>query len=211
MSLKIKPTSASNYSADLPEEGIHFAVCVAVVDLGTHTPLHGYQGAAPTPAHKVFIAWELVDTATRIVVGRDFTASFNEKAKLRAWVKAWRGKDLAEGEEFDVAVLAGKPCQLSIEHKKSANGERTYPLISQVTQLRKGDKPAAASHEPIVFDLDSGKPFRCPEWMPFLYGKSIEDWVAESEERSGKKPSAPPVNPEADDPPADELENTNLF
>jgi hypothetical protein len=186
MGLNLKPTSGKDFGELVPE-GDYFAVCVGVIDLGTHTPIRGFQGAAPTAAHKVYIAWELADYTGNPVVGKDFTASLNEKAKLRAWVKKWRGRDFGEQEEFQLSKLVGQKCQLTISHTRS--GERTFANVEELTKLRSTDKVPDATRELITFDLDSGKAVYVPDWMPWLYGRPLDLWVETCEERAGKKPS----------------------
>jgi hypothetical protein len=198
MGLKIKPQSSKDFS-ELPPEGDHFAACVAVVDLGTHTPPKGYQGAPPESRHLVYIAWELVDLPTRPVVGKDFTASLHEKAKLRIWLKQWFGKDVAG--EFDVKKLVGQKCQLTVEHTP---GERAFAVITQLTKLRPDDKVKDAQHKAVSFDLDDGEDFDCPEWMPYLYGRDLGEWIDAREELTPPNPrhterqaSQPPDQEEA--------------
>lgn len=183
MGLKIKPQSNKDFS-ELPPEGDHFAACVAVVDLGTHTPPKGYQGAPPEARHLVFIAWELVDLPTRPVIGKDFTASLHEKAKLRIWLKQWFGKDVSG--EFDVKRLVGQKCQLTVEHTP---GERPFAVITQLTKLRATDKVKDAEHKATTFDLDEDEgEFDCPEWMPYLYGRDLSEWIADREELTPPSP-----------------------
>jgi hypothetical protein len=184
-------TAKKSVDFELPEEGQHFAVCVAVIDLGLHTPDKGYQGAEPQQAHKLFLCWELVDTPTRIVVGKDFTASLGKKAKLNEWIKAWRGKAVEVGETFSLAKLIKQKCVLLIEHKTS--GDRVFSNIAQLIQCRKTDVVKAPERDPVIFDLDDGKEFHGPDWMPYLYGRPIEDWIAareEKKERAKGEPSA---------------------
>jgi hypothetical protein len=193
MGLNLKPTSGKDFGELVPE-GDYFAVCVGVIDLGTHTPIRGFQGAAPTAAHKVYIAWELADYTGNPVVGKDFTASLNEKAKLRAWVKKWRGRDFGEQEEFQLSKLVGQKCQLTISHTRS--GERTFANVEELTKLRSTDKVPDATRELITFDLDSGKAVYVPDWICGL--RRVRSGPARSRRRAttigrtrGRKPSWP--------------------
>jgi hypothetical protein len=63
----------------------------------------------------------------------------NEKATLRKFLAAWRGKDFTEDESkaFDITVLLGKSCLLSIIHKTSSSGS-TYADIASVSMVPKG-------------------------------------------------------------------------
>src|SRR5262249_53352279 len=109
---------------DAPPAGSIPGVLVALIDLGTHT--EEYDGASKE-THKVYLAWELTGEAKpggggNFFIGRDYTYSFAESANLRKVVQAWRGKDFAQDEEFDLAMLLGKPCLLSLLHKQSQSG-----------------------------------------------------------------------------------------
>lgn len=189
MSLKTKATSSKDFDAELAPAGQHVAVCIAVIDLGTHTET--FQGQDPKDAHKIFLAWELTAESTRPVVGMGFTLSLHTKSKLRAWLKNWSGgKDLSDGQEFDVTKLAGLACQLTIEHKQS--GDRTFSNIANLTGLAKGMNAPKAEKPTVIFDIDGGKTPAFEDWMPRLYGKTVEEWILESHEKGGKK-AAPPA------------------
>lgn len=197
MGLNLKPTSTKDFS-DLPPAGDHFAACVAVVDLGTHTPTRGFKGEPPEPRHEVFLAWELVDLPGRPVVGKNFTASLHENANLRIWIKKWFGKDVAG--EFDVKKLVGQKCQLTIEHKPS--GDRAFVNITDLVRLRTTDKVKDAERPAITFDLDDDDEFDCPEWMPYLYGRDLGEWIASREEL--KSPNPRHADRQASQPPDQE-------
>src|SRR5436190_14013268 len=84
--------------------GNHAAVLVAIVDMGTHW---NEFGGERKKQHKIYLVWELVGeqvagTNRNHVIGVDLTYSLNEKAKLRKWIEARRGKPLPEDVEFDI-------------------------------------------------------------------------------------------------------------
>jgi hypothetical protein len=191
MGLKATATTAKGGVA--VQGGQHAAVCIAVIDLGTHQK--SFQGQKPYDARTIFVAWELTNDPSRPAVGIDFNfpvkdgiLSFSTKNKFRVWLKNWRnGKDLAEDEQFDFTSLIGKKCQITIEQK--VNGDKKYSVIANLTGLLPGTPVNGPQNGPLVFDLDDEKdqnklPF--PEWMPYLYGKTLEDHIAESYERKGK-------------------------
>lgn len=174
MKLKTK-SNASEFSYILCPEGTHAAVCVGVVDLGTQPPSGKFLDQKPQ--RKLYLVWELTEEATRPLIGKDFTASLNEKATLRKWIEQWRGKKFGEDEEFDVATLAGKKCLLTITH--SGNGDKKYHNATSVAAPMKGMSIRDAQVKPFTFSLDDGEPFRGPTWdLPFWYGRSIEEVVA---------------------------------
>ncbi len=181
MKLKTKSAGAGEFEYTLCPEGTHAAVCVAVVDLGTQPPSGKFidQG----PKRKVYLVWELVEEATRPLIAKDYTASLNEKANLRKTVESWRGKKFGEDEEFDVGKLAGQKCLVTISH--TGGGDRKYHNVANVTAPMKKQTIPAPEHGPYTFDLDDGEPFRGPDWLPYWYGRSIEEVIAGCEEVRG--------------------------
>jgi hypothetical protein len=178
---KQKASSSQSQDRELVPQGTHPSACVALVDIGTQT--RNYQGT-DTTKRMIFVVWELVEEASKPVIGKDFTLSLHEKSLLRDFVRKWRGKDMAEGEEFDISVLLGKTCNLIVTHKKS--GDRDFAKVEGVSGLLKSQKVGAPSREPFLWSVDDGDIADLPDWLPYLYGKSIPDWVEESHERKGE-------------------------
>ncbi len=77
-------------------EGVHFAVCVGIWDLGTQ-PSELYE-----PTRQVMFSWEIVGdeapSGEPYFVSQSFTMSLHEKSKLRPKLEAWRGKPFSEQE-----------------------------------------------------------------------------------------------------------------
>ncbi len=167
---KQKATTSSGDFEKAPL-GNHPAALVALVDLGMQEET--YQGETKTQ-HKCYLVWELVTekraNGDNHVIGVTLTFSMNEKAKLRQWLESWRGKKMAEGEEFDFSTLPGKKCLLSVTEK---NG---YPVVSGVGSIPKGMTVAAPTKTPVLFsasdDLDT-----LPDWLPYIYGKRVKDVI----------------------------------
>jgi hypothetical protein len=184
MALKLKPTESTEF--ELPSEGSHQAVCVAVVDLGTQE--NTYEGTV-TVAHKVYLAFELAgdtkEDGSPFVVGRDYTFSLNEKAALRQVAKALRGKDVGPDEEIDLRGFLKKPCIVALEAKQTGAG-KNYVKLSGVTPPMKGTKPAACRLEPVYWEIDSGEEFPEAEWLPYLYGTPLRKVLEASAEWKGQ-------------------------
>jgi hypothetical protein len=186
MGLRTKASSGGQDFEIIPA-GQYVAICVAVIDLGTHT--ESFQGNDPEDVHKLLVVWELPGETGNPCIGMDFRVSLHPKSKLRQTLKSWRsGRDLNDGEEFDPSVMLGKPCQLTVENKTS--GDNKYHKVTSVTGLAKGMAVPEAVNKGFVWDMDvqgaGGKPPSLPDWVPFLYGKSIEEWISTSHERAGK-------------------------
>lgn len=111
-------------------EGLHQAVCVDVVDLGTMTTAWGEKP-------KVRIVWqtEEIDPSTtrRYEVRAMFTLSLSEKATLRKHLESWRGRKFttAELRGFDLENLIGVNCQIQVIHNVSDDG-RTFANVQAI-------------------------------------------------------------------------------
>lgn len=125
--------------------GTFSARCFEMIQVGTIKEI--IQGKEKM-LNKVRISWELPtelkvfkegDPAKPQVISKEFTLSMNEKATLRKFLAAWRGKDFSEDESkaFDITVLLGKACLLSIIHKTSSGGN-VYADIASVSMVPKG-------------------------------------------------------------------------
>ena len=78
----------------VPEEGLHSAVLVDAVNLGT---LESQWG----PKEKVSLIFELEtedENGKRFIVGKRFTRSLNEKSSLRKFLEKWRGSKYTPDE-----------------------------------------------------------------------------------------------------------------
>lgn len=191
-----RKASVSAGEFDKAPPGNHPAVLVAIIDLGVQE--NEYQGVKRYD-ERAYFCWELTSekstTGKNHLIGIDLTVSMNEKAKLRKWIEAWRGKKLVEGEDFDITKLLGQKCLLSVAEK---NG---YPKVEGVGAVPKGMNVNAPEHTPILWDIDAdeGKT-PIPEWLPWLYGSKLADVVATRcvRDDDGKqiRPAKPPVEEE---------------
>lgn len=181
-------SSGGGEGMELPEEGQHMAVCVGMIDLGTHLE-PGYQGAPDREARKCFMLFELVNESkedgTHHVVGVEYTASLNAKSKLVGMLQKVRGKNYNDGEDVDVTAVVGKPCQVLINHKKSAAG-RTYARVGDVTSAPKGTKGLKGENGPLLFIMDeeSEEELELPTeaWLPYVVGEAVSEKIKRSPE-----------------------------
>jgi hypothetical protein len=141
----IKATNKGGSNYEPIAAGTYAARCYQMIHIGTAE--ENILGQVKK-LNKVRITWEL-PTETKVfkeengeqphVISKEFTLSMNEKATLRKFLEGWRGKSFTEkeAESFDITVLLGKPCMLSIIHKQAKNGN-TYAEISSVSSVPKG-------------------------------------------------------------------------
>lgn len=127
------------------DAGTYPARCYSMIHIGTvKENILGTEKIL----NKVRLTWELPtelkefkqgDGEKPYVISKDFTLSMHEKATLRKFLEGWRGKSFSEDEAkcFDITVLLGKPCMLSVIHKKGKNNN-TYAEIASCLALPKG-------------------------------------------------------------------------
>lgn len=170
--------SGSNYKP--VDAGTYPARCYQMILIGT---VKGEYMGQPIENTKVRIGWELPTELKEFKEGegekpysisKEFTLSMNEKANLRKVLESWRGKGFTEEEakSFDITVLLGKPCMLSVIHKTSKQG-KLYADISGVTTVPKGMTVPAQINPSFEFSFppfskepfDNDKFSKLPEWM----------------------------------------------
>lgn len=123
--------------------GTYNAVCYNIWDLGYQEVI--YMGKSKI-VDQVVIGWEIDELipsgdyqGKRFTKTKTYTKSLYEKATLCKDLQAWRGVPFTDAEraEFDIEDLVGKPCMISLIHKQSKDGKKTYVNISSVTRLPK--------------------------------------------------------------------------
>lgn len=171
---------------ELTPAGLHSAVLIGVIDLGTHP--FTYQGKTNTP-RKIFLVWELTAEHTKegetFVVGADYTWSLNKKATVRHMLEAWIGRAFAEDEEFDPLKLIGKPCVVNVSIGQSAKGQK-FAEITNVASPMKGQQVPPATRESCIWHMSQltckKEPIIIPDWMPRIYGRLLSDDIKASDE-----------------------------
>ncbi len=133
-------------------EGQFAAVCVDVINFGEK--VEQYQGKPERLTPKcgiVFFAGQYDEDGNPQFVQREFSTFMSEKANLRKFLEAWRGKSYSDDEVEAGAPLhklVNAPALLTVEHAKV--GDRTYANISSVARLpdlMKGAIPTVPNYE----------------------------------------------------------------
>lgn len=161
--------------------GCHFAICNMVVDLGVQKDT--YKGK-PKNLHKIYLRWEVPDERVTYEkdgkeiegpcgIGNFYTLSLGEKAKLRAVLENWRGRAFTPEElkGFDITNVAGKCCQIMVQHNES--GGKTYANITGVMGISREQKERAANAKSevgvLVYSLEN----------PAVNWDKLPDWLKE--------------------------------
>ena len=169
--------------------GCHFAICNMVVDLGIQEST--YMGA-PKRMHKVYLRWEVPDERVSYEkdgksiegpcsIGSMYTLSLSEKANLRKVLGNWRGVPFTPKElkGFDITTVAGKCCQVMVQHKTS--GDKTYANITGVMGISKDQKERARNAKSevgvVVYSLDDPDP-EVHERLPIWLKEKLENRIA---------------------------------
>ena len=181
-------------------EGLHPAVCWAVVDLGIQRKTGQFAGEA----HEVYLGFEVLDQSIEFekdgqkVVGPmrtgiTITNSLHEKSKLRRFAEKWRGRPFTEAElgGFDVAKLAGHACQVLVTH--TTKGDKTYANIENILAWPK-DKPKPPTPESLlVYELDNPTAWdRVPNWLQ----TKISNRLADNWDEFNRKDAPPEMTPD---------------
>jgi hypothetical protein len=108
-------------------------------------------------------------------ISQDFTLSLDKKSKLRPMLESWRGKEFTDEEAnaFDCAKVAGAMAILSVIHKKSQDGTRTFANINAIMQPMKGTEKLTPENPIVVFDL----PAHDSEAKEIVIPSTIPEWV----------------------------------
>ena len=121
---------------ETPDEGLHSAVLVDAVNLGTLETPWG-------PKQKVSLIFELQDSdeeGNPFIVGKRFTKSLNEKASLRKFLEKWKGSKYTPAElqlGVDLENLIGLSATLFIVHNET--DERTFVNIESVLAYKQAN------------------------------------------------------------------------
>lgn len=172
-----------------PPAGNHTAALVAVVDLGDQRQEDKKTGRNYW-SHRAWFVWELLEhkiagTTKNHVIGAEVTLALSDTSNLYKWVLARTGK-APDPATFKVADEVGQPCMLSV-----VNSPGGYPQVKGVAAVPKvmidRGLVTPATYPLTLLDIEdlvSGKAV-VPEWVPWIYGSPVEDWVKASREGGG--------------------------
>jgi len=175
---------------ELVPQGQWPAVLVGLFDIGTHDET--FNGDTKT-ARKIVMAWQVFpDDHEPMTIVRDYTLSLAKKANLRGLVEGWKGTGLKEDEEFDLSVLLGKPCNLTVIHEQSkSNPERSFSRVKSATKPVRGQQMPEPTIKPLAWSVDDGQPFPKLPYDVYVYGEQVQDKLKRAHELRGGNGRAP--------------------
>jgi len=124
------------------DEGQYAVLCVDVVDLGINVEQFGDD--EPREVAKVALVFasgarQDDEAKSLTLVTTEMTKSANEKANLRKFMEAWRGRSYTteQAEQgLPVTKLYGQPALVSLEHVTTRKG-RKFAKITSISPLPK--------------------------------------------------------------------------
>lgn len=152
-------------------EGVHVAVCNALVDCGVQ------PGGKFKPRHQVYIRWEVPSERVEfekdgqhhegpMQIGKFYTLSLAEKASLRRDLENWRGRAFTREEldGFDLEKVLGTACQICVSH--NAQGQEVYANVTGVMGMPKGMQRPQAENPLLYYAPDTPRNFeKLPPWL----------------------------------------------
>ena len=160
--VSIIATSQGGANFEPLEAGVYPARCYSMIHIGTVKETYNGEDKLQS---KVRLTFEL-PTEMEVfkeengpqprVLSKEFTLSLSDKANLLAFLNSWRGKALTDEERksFDITVLVGATCMLTISHKTSKQG-KTYAEISGIGKLMKGMVIPEQINPSVIFSVNS--------------------------------------------------------
>lgn len=128
-------------------EGQFAMSCVDVVNLGINVEV--FPGQEPREVEKValvFASGERQEDGSLTLVTTEMTNSANEKANLRRFIEAWRGRSYSADQVaagLPISKLAGQPALVSIEHVVTRKGKK-FAKIKSISPVPQGVTPPPA-------------------------------------------------------------------
>ena len=132
--------------------GMHLARCYRIIDLGTQKT--DFEGKV-NYVRKLKLVWEIhgdddegnpivTDKGEPMIITKDYTMSWGDKATLRKDLQSWRGKPFTEEEQkrFDLKTVLDKWCMVNVAHKPRKQGTGVYANVVAVTPVPAAIKTA---------------------------------------------------------------------
>lgn len=127
----IAESSGSSSFTPVPA-GVHLARLYRIIDLGTQRS--EYEGKVNF-LRKVKFVWEVhsedekgqplvTDKGDPMIITKDYTLSWGEKANLRKDLESWRNKPFTQEEQrrFDLKNVLDQWCMINVQHKPRQKG-----------------------------------------------------------------------------------------
>lgn len=171
------PKNEGGYDRKLVPEGTHLGICYQMIEIGKVQ--EEYMGESKI-IHKVMLTWEIPEERIEfekdgekidipMAISKEYTFAMGEKATLRKDLTGWRGKAFEEQEaqDFELDVLLGKPCLITVIHKTSKAGKERAEVAS-ISKIMKGMAVPPTHNKLMLLDYENWdqEVFNAlPEWI----------------------------------------------
>lgn len=193
VSISVSESGGNDREFKVLPAGPHNAACQLIADLGLQETPYGDK-------HKVYFRFEVpgeriqyekegVEYDVPMSIGATYTLSLNERANLRKFLEAWRGKQFTkeELEGFELTNLLGKPVMLIVTNKVDKEG-KTRAYIDTATR---STGPVELESEPQAFGPSSPDLEQAPNWIQEAIGKGRQRAVADEAKSHVSEPDVP--------------------
>jgi hypothetical protein len=157
-----KPEGGKNF--ELVPAGTHVATVFKIINLG-HVP-YEYMGEKKE-GHMIRLFWELpnkkktftvdgVEKELPFAISRKLTLSMGPKSNMRPLVVGMTGVQFVNDEEaygFNIYSLLGHSSLISIVHKKSIDGTKTFANVASASPLIDGMEKPFPVNEQVIYDV----------------------------------------------------------
>ena len=164
------------------------ARCTRIIDLGT---VEGTWEGKAKKQHKIVFGFESAElvgddegdfSGKPFLIIERFTASLSDKANMRKFLEAWRGRKFTKQEldAFDLKNVLKAPCYVSMVHTDPNAQGKVYSNVSSIMPLPKGMTMPDPAGEVIFFSLNPNEPFDAAGYEKL--GDYYKKAIAESDE-----------------------------
>ena len=168
----------SNSDFEVIDEGTHVGICIGVIDIGTQETRYGPKVQAilqfEIPEDRVQYVKEGEEFDVPRTISKLYNKTLTKGSILRKDLESWRGKEFTseEAAEFDLFVLVGKPCLLTVVHTNA--NDRVYANITGISKIMKGQVIPAQELKPIRFSPEYPDQYDdLPMWLRDKFDKRI--------------------------------------
>lgn len=184
--------------------GNHPGTIVGIFDVGTQN--EQIKDAGMKPIHRLVVVFELTKKrpdGRPFILAKKYTWSMRDNSYLYKDVINITGHAFKDGEQFNPTSINGLPVLVAVSN--SQPGDRSYHDVSSVARYPEGFPEIAPTHRPVSWSVLSDEPFPTGlDWLPYIYGKSVQDLANASVEARarngirpdfGPAPATSPLNP----------------
>jgi hypothetical protein len=157
MAMILKQEKKEFKERELIEPDIYNAVCIGIIDIGTHERKFNNQ---LKNQNRKRLRFELVDSLMKdgrpFVIEKEYTFSLYEKSNLYKDLVSWRGRNFTDEElnGFDLKIILNKPCRLNIIQITNENDGKEYSVINSIIKADKNFIMKKTYNDLFYFDLE---------------------------------------------------------